>query len=58
VQLTRRRYIGSVKKNGLRGLTLDGGKDIVATLMAAAHQLRQDKHQDMTQKKQKLTSAS
>jgi hypothetical protein len=26
--------------------------------MAAAHQLRQDKHQDMTQKKQKLTSAS
>jgi hypothetical protein len=27
-------------------------------LRAAAHQLRQDKHQDMRQKKQKLTSAS
>jgi hypothetical protein len=28
------------------------------TLRAAAHQLRQDKHHDMIQKKQKLTSAS
>jgi hypothetical protein len=28
------------------------------TLRAAAHQLRQDKHQDMRQKKQKLTSTS
>jgi hypothetical protein len=28
------------------------------TLRAAAHQLRQDKHQDMRQKRQKQTSAS
>jgi hypothetical protein len=46
--------LAEIQTEHLSALLLFG----VIPLRAAAHQLRQDKHQDMRQKRQKLTSES
>jgi hypothetical protein len=56
-QITHITQNNTPHSNKAQHTKLHDNKQKYTTVRAAAHQVRQDKHQDMTQKRQKLTSA-